>query len=185
MPLSDDTVHRADPASVGVDARVLDGPLARLLVQNATRAAALVVHGRLVWERYWDGCDASTRFDTFSIGKAFTAAAIGLLVADGALAIDDPACRFLLEWAGDLRREITIRHLLTMTSGLALHDDRFRGAPDATAAALAWPLLHRPGTRWCYEQATAHALVPIIVRASGQQPLDSDPRAPARSHRRA
>lgn len=162
----------ADPASVGVDAAVLDGPLARLLERNATRAAALTVGGRLVWERYWDGCTPATRFDTYSIGKAFTAAAVGLLEADGALSLDDRACRFLPEWAGDARRDITIRHLLTMTSGLALQYDRFERALDPTAAALAWPLMHRPGSVWCYEQAASHALVPILARASGHQPLD-------------
>jgi CubicO group peptidase (beta-lactamase class C family) len=168
----DRPLSTADPASAGVDGRVLDGPLARLLARNATRAAALSVGGRLVWERYWDGCTRDTRFDTYSVGKAFTAAAIGLLEGDGALSVDDRACRFLPEWAGDARREITVRHLLTMTSGLALQYDRFKRAPDPTAAALAWPLVHRPGAVWCYEQAAAHALVPIITRASGRQPIE-------------
>ncbi len=59
-----------------------------------------------------------------------------------------------------------------MTSGFKADLPRFRAAPDATAAALAWPLFHRPGTVWCYEQATAQALVPIITRITGQQPLD-------------
>lgn len=162
----------ADPASIGVDRRVLDGPLARLLARNATRAAALTVGGRLIWEHYWDGCTPATRFDTYSVAKTFTAAAVGLLDADGALSLDDRACRFLPEWAGDARRDITLRHLLTMTSGLALQFDRFTSAPDPTAAALAWPLVHRPGSVWCYEQAAAHALIPIIARASGQQPLE-------------
>jgi CubicO group peptidase (beta-lactamase class C family) len=165
-------VRPADPASVDVDRSILDGPLSRLLEANATRAAALVVGGRLVWERYWHGAGPATRFDTYSIGKAFTAATIGLLAADGALSLDDRASRFLPEWEGDARRDITIRHLLTMTSGLALHYDRFMAAPDATAATRAWPLMHRPGTTWSYEQATAHALVPIITRVTGRQPID-------------
>jgi CubicO group peptidase (beta-lactamase class C family) len=162
----------AEPASAGVDRRVLDGPLTRLLARNKTRAAALVVGGRLVWERYWDGYGLASRFDTWSIGKAFTAAAAGLLEGDGALSLDDPACRFLPEWAGDGRRAITIRHLLTMTSGLALAHERFTRDPDPTAAVLAWPLAHRPGEVWCYEQATAHALAVVVARVAGRQPLD-------------
>lgn len=171
MP-SEEPLRRADPVSVGVDPGVLDGPLLDLLVGTRTRAAALLVRGRLVWERYLDGSDDGTRFATWSVTKAFTAAAVGLLVGDGVLALDDPAARFLHEWSGDARRAITVRHLLTMTSGLALYPDRFRDAADATDAALSWPLVHRPGSVWCYEQATAHALVPIIVRACGQQPSD-------------
>lgn len=166
------SLRRAAPAEAGVDARVLDGPLARLLDASRTRAAALLVRGRLIWERYADGCDEATRFDGFSIAKAFTAVAAGLLIGDGVIGVDDPASRYLPEWSGDGRRAITIRHLLTMTSGLALDYERFTSADDATLAALAWPLVHRPGTTWCYEQATAHALVPIITRASGRDLLD-------------
>jgi CubicO group peptidase (beta-lactamase class C family) len=172
LPSAEAEIRRADPEDVGLDPRVLEGSLARLCEANATRAAALVVRGRLVWERYWDGCDASTRFCAFSVTKALVACAIGLLQADGALSLDDPACRFLTEWAGDARRAITIRHLLTMTSGLALDFPRFLAAPDPTAAALAWPLMHEPGAVWCYEQATAQALAPIIARASGREPFD-------------
>jgi CubicO group peptidase (beta-lactamase class C family) len=156
-----------DPAEVGVDARVLDGPLRSLLARNRTRAAALVVRGRLVWERYFDGCDAGTRFHPYSVTKGLVAIAVGLLEAEGRLGLDEPACRFLNAWAGDARREITVRHLLTMTSGLALQYERFVDAPDASVAALGWPLVHRPGKVWCYEQATAQALVPVVMRASG------------------
>lgn len=165
-------IRTGHPDDVGVDHRVLDGPLARLLAASHTRAAALVVRGRLIWERYWDGCDASTRFNAFSVTKGLIASAIGLLSADGALSIDDPACRFLTEWSGDARRAITIRHLLTMTSGFVLDFPRFLAVPDPTEAALGWPLLHRPGTTWCYEQATSQALAPIIARASGREPFD-------------
>jgi CubicO group peptidase (beta-lactamase class C family) len=107
-----------------------------------------------------------------SIGKAYAAAAIGLLQDDGKLSVDDPACKYLPEWAGDGRKAITIRHLLTMTSGLRLDYELFNKQADPTAAALAWPLDHPPGEVWCYEQATAHALLPIILRVSGQQPIE-------------
>ena len=115
--------------------------------------------GKLVWERYWNGFGPDSRFDVYSAGKAFTAAAIGLLVDDGKLEVDEPACNVLTEWAGDERREITIRHLLTMTSGLKLDYERFGKSPDPTRATLDWPLERPPGTAWCYEQATSHALL--------------------------
>jgi CubicO group peptidase (beta-lactamase class C family) len=131
----------------------------------------LVVKGKLVWECYWDGFGPSSRFDLYSAGKAYAGAAIGLLMEDGKLKIDDPACRILTEWAEDERREITIRHLLTMTSGLKLDYEGFKARSDPTAATLTWPLERKPGTVWCYEQATAHALCPIILRLTGQQPI--------------
>ncbi|MGH7145809.1 MAG: serine hydrolase domain-containing protein [Planctomycetota bacterium] len=162
----------AAPADVGVDRDVLDGDLVELLGSNKTNAAALVVGGKLVWEHYWNGHGPTSRFNTFSVAKGFACACIGLLNDDGKLSVDDPACKYLPEWAGDARRAITIRHLLTMTSGLKLDYHGFYAEPDSTAAALRWPLEHPPGTVCCYEQATAAALSPIVKRITGMQPLD-------------
>jgi CubicO group peptidase (beta-lactamase class C family) len=156
---------------MGLDAAILDGELTGLLGSNKTGAAVLVVEGKLVWERYWSGLGPHSRFDTYSAGKAYTATAIGLLMDDGKLKVDDPACKYLPEWAGDERKEITIRHLLTMTSGLKLDYEGYTEASDPTASALGWPLERRPGTAWSYEQATAHAVGLIVQRVTGRQPI--------------
>ena len=161
----------ARPEEMGVKAGVLNGALAELLGANKTGAAVLAVRGKLVWEHYWDGFGPNSRFDTYSAGKAYAAAAIGLLVDDGKLKIDEPACRILTEWAGDERRRITIRNLLNMTSGLKLDYKGFTAVPDPVAATLTWPLENEPGTMWCYEQATAQAICPIIERLTGKQPI--------------
>ncbi|HTL52197.1 MAG TPA: serine hydrolase domain-containing protein [Planctomycetota bacterium] len=162
----------ATPAEAGLDARVLNEDLVEQLGANKTLAAALVVDGKLVWERYWSGTTPTSRYYAFSIAKAFTLAGVGLLADDRKLQIDAPACTWLPEWAGDERRAITLRHLMTMTSGLKLDYDRFVNSPDATAAALAWPLEAPPGARYCYEQATAHVLSPIVQRITGLSLLE-------------
>lgn len=161
----------ARPADLGLRPEVLDGELASLLGANKTGAAVLAVKGKLVWERYWNGFGPSSRFDVYSAGKAYAATGIGLLMDDGKLKIDDPACLYLTEWAADDRRTITIRHLLTMTSGLKLDYEGFKAAEDPTAATLGWPLERPPGTAWSYEQATAQAVGLIVQRVSGQQPI--------------
>jgi CubicO group peptidase (beta-lactamase class C family) len=161
----------ATPAEVGLKAAVLDGNVAELLAANKTGAAVLAVRGKLVWERYWGGFGPGSRFDTYSAGKAYAAAAIGLLIDDGKLKLDEPACRILTEWAGDGRSRITIRHLLNMTSGLKLDYRGFRAETDPVGATLRWPLAHEPGTVWSYEQATAQAICPLLVRLTGVQPI--------------
>ena len=161
----------ARPADLGLRPEVLDGALADLLGANKTGAAVLAVKGKLVWERYWNGFGPSSRFDVYSAGKAYAATAIGLLADDGKLKIDDPACLYLTEWAADDRRKITIRHLLTMTSGLKLDYEGFKAAENPTAATLGWPLERPPGTAWSYEQATAQAVGLIVQRVTGQQPI--------------
>ena len=161
----------ARPADMGLKPEVLDGALKDLLAANKTGAAVLVVKGKLVWEHYWDGFGPGSRFDTYSAGKAYAAAAIGLLIDDGKLKIDDPACKVLTEWAGDARRKITVRNLLTMTSGLKLDYKEFTALVDPVAATLTWPLEREPGTMWSYEQATAQAVCPIVERLTGKQPV--------------
>lgn len=162
---------QARPADLGLRPEVLDGELTELLGANKTGAALLAVKGKLVWEHYWDGFGPSSRFDVYSAGKAYAATAIGVLMDEGRLKVDDPASLYLPEWSGDDRRNITIRHLLTMTSGLKLDYEGFTATENPTAATLGWPLERPPGTAWSYEQATAHAVGLIVQRVTGQQPI--------------
>ena len=161
----------AQPEEMGMKSEVLQQELTELLGANKTSAACLFVNGSLVWEHYWKDFGPQSRFDIYSAGKAFTASAIGLLVDDGKLKVDDPACNILTEWANDGRKEITIRNLLTMTSGLKLDYRGFSNSPDPTDAMLNWPMERQPGTAWSYEQATSHALSIIVKRISGKQPI--------------
>ncbi len=159
------------PEEMGMKSEVLKQELTELLGANKTSAACLFVDGNLVWEHYWKDFGPQSRFDIYSAGKAFTASAIGLLVDDGKLKVDDPACNILTEWANDGRQEITIRNLLTMTSGLKLDYSGFTNLPNPTDAMLNWPMERQPGTAWSYEQATSHALSIIVKRVSGKQPI--------------
>jgi CubicO group peptidase (beta-lactamase class C family) len=159
------------PEEMGLKSEVLEHELAELLGANKTGAACLLVNGKLVWEHYWNDFGPHSRFDIYSAGKAFTATAIGLLIDDGKLKVDDPACTILTEWANDGRKEITIRNLLTMTSGLEQDYRTYVNSPDPTEAMLNWPLERPPGTAWSYEQATSHALSIIVKRISGKQPV--------------
>jgi len=159
------------PEEMGMKSQVLIQELTELLGANKTSAACLLVNGNLVWEHYWKDFGPQSRFDIYSAGKAFTATAIGLLIDDGKLKVDDPACNILTEWANDGRKDITIRNLLTMTSGLKLDYSGFTNLPDPTDAMLNWPLERPPGSAWSYVQAASHALSIIVKRVSGKQPI--------------
>ena len=163
--------EEAGPETLGLRSEVLSIELAELLGANKTGAACLVYKGKLVWEHYWNDFGPESRFDIYSAGKAFTGTAIGLLLDDGKLKLDDPAWRYLKEWDTDDKRNITIRHLLTMTSGLKLDYRKYTEAPDPTEAMLNWPMEREPGTAWSYEQATSHALAVIVKRITGKQPI--------------
>ena len=118
-----------------------------------------------------------TNFRLASLSKAFTAAAVLLLVGDGKLALDDPASMILPElpaYAG----KVTVRHLLTHTSGLwdyeeFVPDTQTRQVKDNDAlkliAARAESLYFAPGTEWRYSN-TGYALLALIVeRVAGER----------------
>ena len=89
--------------------------------------------GQIVYENYHPLDGPDTVFASFSVAKSFTSALIGLLVAEGRLALDDPAP--VPEWQtpGDPRAAITLRQLLQMSSGLEWTEEY---GPDSLAAAM-------------------------------------------------
>ena len=118
----------AGPALAALDAEV---ERARREFEIPGVALAVVKDGRVVIEKGYgvkrlgaaDPVDAGTLFAIASNTKAFTAAALGLLVEDGKLAWDDPVTRHLPSFQmydPYVSREMTIRDLLTHRSGLGL-----------------------------------------------------------------
>ncbi|WP_109477515.1 serine hydrolase [Paraburkholderia sp. C35] len=87
--------------------------------RTAQHAAVVVVkHGRIVGEMYADSIHRDMPLESWSMGKSVLCTFIGLLVQDGKLSLDDPAPIPAWRDSGDDRRNITLRHLLNMSSGL-------------------------------------------------------------------
>lgn len=114
-----------------------------------------------------------TLYQSGSVGKQFTAAAVMLQVEQGKLALDDTIARYFPD-APETWRSIRVRHLLTHTSGIADYGpDEIDYRRDYTEAELAQatyrlPLEFEPGSRWSYSN-TGYALLGMIVRrVSGQ-----------------
>lgn len=113
-----------------------------------------------------------TVFQSGSVGKTFTAALILLLEQDGKLKLDDPISRHLPDTPAAWDK-ITIRHLLTHTSGL---DDPYRiidfrkDYTDAELIALeaTVPVRFAPGEKWAYSNMGYHLLGFIANRAGGK-----------------
>ncbi|HKX33476.1 MAG TPA: serine hydrolase [Blastocatellia bacterium] len=107
-----------------------------------------------------------------SVSKQFIATGIMLLVQDGRLSLDDKISRFL-EGAPATWSEITIRHLLTHTSGLVREAPGFdplkiQSDADVIKTAYPLPLGFAPGEKWEYCNVGYFSLAEIIRRVSGQ-----------------
>ena len=121
-----------------------------------------------------------TRFHIVSVSKTFMAAAILVLASRGALRLDDDVRRHLPELPAELSRQgpVTIRHLLSMTSGLrdVLEIERLRGvwhsSPADRDALLALAgrqtaVSAPPGAQYMYANVNALLLDEVVARASG------------------
>jgi len=85
-----------------------------------TAAFVVTWKGRLIAERYGDGISAQTPLESWSMGKSVTATLMGVLIQQGVYALDQPAA--IPEWQkpGDPRRQIRIRDLMHMSSGIRI-----------------------------------------------------------------
>ena len=119
-------------------------------------------------------CRSDSVFLVASISKPVTAMAVMRLVDQGRITLDDPVQKYLPEFTGDGRERITVRNLLSHSSGLPdmLPDNielRKRHAPlkDFVSGALRTPLLFPPGTRVSYQSMGILLASEIVERVSG------------------
>ena len=157
-----------------------------------TRAAMVMHGGEIVAERYADGYDAGTRFISWSMAKTVTAVMIGMLVADGALELDEPAPVPNWQRPGDARAEITLRDLMQMRSGL---DHTEAGDPpyessevrmlfldqrdDMAKFAEEQPLEAEPGEKFEYSSNTTVILADIAADVLTDNSTDPETRRKA------
>jgi CubicO group peptidase (beta-lactamase class C family) len=138
----------------------------------------VIKDGRVVAETYGKGFDANTPLLGWSMTKTFTAGLIGTLVRDGKLRLDQSG--LFPQWQGDDRKNITLAHLLAMSSGL--HFDEEYGdvtditrmlylQPDMAAFAVNQPLAHPPGKVFNYSSGTTAVLSRIWQNALGDPKL--------------
>ena len=146
---------------------------------DALHSVMVVRHGRVVAEGWWKPYAAEYPHLMFSVSKSFTSIAVGLAIAERRLTLDDLVIDRLPD---DVPAEITprlatltVRHLLTMTTGHATDTvslaDESHGENWARAI-LAQPLEFTPGTHYVYNSGASYLLSAILQRLTGERLLD-------------
>ena len=111
-----------------------------------------------------------------SMSKPITATAVLMLMEEGKLSLDDPIAKYVPELAGlktadGKTRRITLRHLLTHTSGMGEATDEeakaARTLSDLVPAFASKPLAFEPGSKWKYCQSGILTLGRIVEIVSG------------------
>lgn len=157
----------ASPEDVDLDAEALQDAIDFARPRN-TQEIAVYRHGCLVAaERWFTGNDE--RFEGWSMSKSVTAIATGRAITLGLLDTDDPIGRYI-EAADKEHSRITVRDLLTMTSGL--HWNLWRDynimMRDRVKDALSLRFDHRPGVWFEYAQSPVALLAKVVEEAAGR-----------------
>ncbi|MBK6856244.1 MAG: serine hydrolase [Microthrixaceae bacterium] len=129
--------------------------VARLAEETNSRALTITVGGRLLLERYFAGWTEATSGDLASVQKSVISTLVGMSVERGELNLDGAVSDILpAGWskAGSVEADITIEHLLTMTSGL--HPRRLTREAE-------------PGTTFDYNTAAYQKLRPVLETVTG------------------
>jgi CubicO group peptidase (beta-lactamase class C family) len=135
------------------------------------RGVSLLVmqHGEIIFEDYPNEGGAARGWELASGTKSFTGVMAAAAVQDDLLRWDEPAADTLREWRNDERRRITIRHLLSLTSGIG-------GGPIARPPTYADAIAQRPdaapGERFAYGPTPFQIFGEIMRRKTDGDPLD-------------
>lgn len=169
LPLEPAGSESLQPGDSATSARL--APIAKALVDdhvyNGTPFAFVVLYkGAIVAERYRTGMTEDTRLLSWSMGKSFTNALVGLMTGDGLLDIYAPMD--IPQWKDDNRSAITLNDLMQMQSGLEWNENygnrsdvnlMLHREEDMGLFALSKPLMAKPGTHWYYSSGSTNIIM--------------------------
>ncbi|HEX2919687.1 MAG TPA: serine hydrolase [Bacteroidales bacterium] len=162
-PASGSSWQTVSPSGLGWNQDAIPA-LKNFLIQKNTKSFMILVNGRIAMEEYFNGQTAQDTWEWNSAGKTLVSATTGIAQQEGLLSINNKASDYLgTGWTSmSIEKEnlITVRHLLTMTSG---NDDTKQLVikPNLTYVADA-------GTRWAYSNIF-QKLIDIVTEASDKQ----------------
>jgi CubicO group peptidase (beta-lactamase class C family) len=161
------------PAEHGMDPVKLEAAAA-VAEQEGSYCLLVLRHGVLISEQYWKGHDKTTPEKSWSIAKSYTSALVGIALDRGDIqSLDQSVADYVPEWKGTEREAITIKHLLSMTSGLKW--DAFQDyvsmvvlSQDHTKFAVDLALDKEPGTTWTYHNGAVQVFERVFRNATGE-----------------
>ncbi|MCP3980959.1 MAG: serine hydrolase [bacterium] len=191
-----DTVYRGREVRRGTSVRelppgapfALQPELERFMSEQKVAGLIVLHDGAVRLERYGLGYSDAGRWVSQSVAKSFTSTLVGAAVKDGFISsIDDPVTQYIPGLRGSAYDDVSIRQLMTMTSGVRWNEDysdpqsdiaRFYSKPierglDATVSYMrGLPAEAEPGAKWVYKTGETHLLGVLVSSATGQSLAD-------------
>ncbi|MBI9056372.1 MAG: serine hydrolase [Labilibaculum sp.] len=146
------------------------------LEDHETVAYLVIQDGKVLYEEYWDGYGTASHSNIFSATKSIVSLLIGIAIDEGKISsIDEPIGNYLIEFRDDERGKITIKELLTMSSGLDW-DEAYSSPTSITTKAYYGKklrevstdqnLIEKPGVRFRYQSGNTQLLAFIVEEAT-------------------
>lgn len=164
---------RTTPEAAGVPAAALNALFRGLAgAENGTHSCIVVRDGKVIAEGGFAPYTPRIWHVTHSLCKSVTGAAIGMLTDEGLLSLDTRVCDIFPEKCSLLTsrrmRAVTVRHLLTMTSGVAFKEAGSVLESDWSKAFLDADVLFEPGTQFDYNSMNSYMLSAIVRKKTGR-----------------
>lgn len=158
--------------------------LSSYMKENHIGGVIVVQNDKIKLEKYADGVDKETLWTSFSMAKSVSSMLLGIALKEGAIeSLDDSLEKYIEEFKGYDYGKVTVRQLLTMTSGIAWNEDYTD--PDADVAQMyqhpcegkeshiltymkALKFEHQPGTHWNYSTGETDLIGILIQKATGK-----------------
>jgi len=158
-------------------------------VASQKMAGLLVLQdGKIRLERYALGHSPSGRWASFSVAKSVTSTLVGAAIKDGYIkSLDEPLTRYIKQLQGSAYDGVTVRQLLTMTSGVKWNEDYadprsdiaqlYAVTPDpgvdlTVSYVRKLPREAEPGTKWVYKTAETNLIGVLVMEATGKKLAD-------------
>ncbi len=157
-----------------------------ITARNVT-AMVILKDGQIVHESYHLGTGPDDLRISWSVAKSFLSALFGIVLAEGHIdSLDDPVTKYVPELAGSAYDGATVRHILTMSSGVAFTEDYLDFWSDINRMGRVLALgqsmdgfatglkdrAAEPGSQWKYVSIDTHILGMIIRGATGEDVPD-------------
>jgi CubicO group peptidase (beta-lactamase class C family)/glucose/arabinose dehydrogenase len=138
------------------------------LKDHGSKTGMVVRHGQIVGQWYFDDAKPDSKYLVYSTSKSFASTAAGLAIASGKLKLDSKVGDFFPDANPPTKRDITVRQLLSMTSG-AHNDNMILSRQDLFSYVLnELPMDFVPGEKWDYNNSGLSLLSPVVHKATGQ-----------------
>ncbi len=168
-------LQRATPESVGLPSAAVNRFIDSLAELDSVHSFILMRHGKVAAELWNAPYRPEVPHELFSLSKSFTSAAIGFARQEGKLDLDDRIAEFfpekLPEQPDPRFLRMTVRHLLTMSSGhdrCALCYMINQQEPDFIKSFFRSPLVYEPGSRFVYNSGATYMLSALTRRITGE-----------------